>query len=112
MMPSVRVTFPTPMVDLDKVKRGGQQNPIVFDPFTPSSWIWVSQTEGAITFPNSVAKKKKKKKKKKNWLPHNVTYRAKLRPGLKDLAGDPVDAQNWGAELAYDKFTLRTLRFL
>ena len=45
-------------------------------------------------------------------MPHNVTYRAKLRPGLKDLAGHPVDLKNWGAEFAYDKFTLRTLRFL
>jgi uncharacterized protein YfaS (alpha-2-macroglobulin family) len=96
---SVRVTFPTPMVDLEKVKRVGQQNPIVFDPFTQSSWIWVSQTEGAITFPE-------------RGVPHNVTYRAKLRPGLKDLAGHPVDVKNWGAEFAYDKFTLRTLRFL
>ena len=96
---SVRVTFPTPMVDLDKVKRRGQVNPIIFDPFTQSSWIWVSQTEGAITFHQA-------------GVPHNVTYRAKLRPGLKDLAGHPVDVQNWGAEFAYDKFTLRTLRFL
>ncbi len=97
--PSLRVTFPTPMIELEKVKRYGYQSPIVFEPFTKSSWRWVSQMEGEINFPFGM-------------VSHNVTYRAKLRPGLKDLAGHPVDPQNWGAEFAYDKFTLRTLRFL
>ena len=53
--PAARVTFPTPMVDLEKVKRHGHESPIVFEPFIHSSWIWVSQTEGAITFPNAEA---------------------------------------------------------
>src|SRR6202011_2552848 len=48
---SIRVTFPMPMVDLDKVNRGGQPSPIVFDPVVESRWMWLSQTEGEITFP-------------------------------------------------------------
>src|SRR5436190_1891330 len=104
---SIRVTFPTSMVDLDKVKRAGQPSPILFDPVVESRWMWLSQTEGVITFPYSFVDEERAAAEMRN-----VAHRAKLRPGLKDNAGHSVDPQNWGAEFKYDKFTLRGLEFL
>src|SRR2546429_1203577 len=48
---AIRVTFATAMVDVDKVKRGGQPSPIVFDPVVECRWQWLTQSEGEITFP-------------------------------------------------------------
>jgi uncharacterized protein YfaS (alpha-2-macroglobulin family) len=104
---SIRVTFPTPMVDLDKVKRGGQPSPIVFEPVVESRWMWLSQTEGVITFPDMFVDEERVAAEMRN-----VAHRAKLRPGLKDNAGHSIDPQNWGAEFKYEKFTLRGLEFL
>ena len=47
----IRVTFPTPMVELDRVQRRGQPSPLLFDPVVELRWTWISQTEGKISFP-------------------------------------------------------------
>src|ERR1700751_515991 len=98
----IRVTFPTPMVGIAKVKRLGQPNPVLFDPVVDTEWIWVSQTEGKVRIRQSSGPVQI----------HKILYRARLRPGLKDLSGNPVDAQNWGAEFMNEKFALRRLEFL
>ncbi len=104
---SIRVTFPTTMVPIEKVKRGGQPCPIVFEPVVELRWIWLSQTEGEITFPFYF-------EDEQNWSARmgKVLHHAKLRPDLKDLSGNPVNPRNWGAEFKYDKFTLRSVEFL
>jgi uncharacterized protein YfaS (alpha-2-macroglobulin family) len=95
---AIRVTFPTPMVGIERIKRVGQPSPVLFDPIVETDWKWVSQTEGKLLVSGEQLLK--------------ILYRARLRPGLKDLAGNPVDTQNWGAEFMYDKFALRRLHFL
>ena len=103
----VAVTFPTPMVELERVNRGGQTCPLVFDPPIDVLWVWVSQTEGRIMEPIDYTPREK-------WSPlvRRVMYRAKLRPGLRDLAGNSVDQKNWGVEFADDEFVLSGLEFL
>ena len=103
----IRVTFPHVMVEIEKVKRGGQLSPIVFDPVVETRWLWLNQTEGVITFPYSFADPQ-------TWSTEmrKVAHRAKLRPGLKDLAGHFVAQGDWGVQFAYDKFAIRGIQFL
>ncbi len=96
----IRVTFPTPMVGIERIKRMGQLSPVLFDPVVDAEWMWVSQTEGKLRIAGS------------SGPIHKILYRARLRPGLKDLSGNQVDAQNWGAEFMNEKFALRRLEFL
>jgi hypothetical protein len=97
---AIRVTFPTAMVGIERIERVGQPSPVLFDPVVETEWMWVSQTEGKLRIPLLSARV------------HKILYRARLRPGLKDLSGNPVDAQNWGAEFMDEKFALRRLEFL
>ena len=107
----IRVTFPTPMVDIDKVKRGGQLSPVVFEPVAELRWRWVSQLEGEITFPPSFLDTLDDRPSGAARM-RNVARRAKLRQGLKDAAGRPVDTANWGVEFEYDRFEIRGIEFL
>jgi alpha-2-macroglobulin len=107
--PPIRVTFPTPMVDLDKVRRGGQPSPVVFEPTVEIRWMWLSQTEGKITFPDLFLEGNRPESAAEIF---RIRHRAKLRPGLRDLAGAPVDAKTWGVEFADDQFALKGLHFL
>lgn len=95
---AIRVTFSTPMVDLDHVQREGRPSPVLFDPIVQLRWIWVSPTEGKITFPNET--------------PRKVLHRARLRTGLKDLDGKLVDPQNWGLQFGDDEFAVNGVEFL
>jgi uncharacterized protein YfaS (alpha-2-macroglobulin family) len=97
---AIRVTFPTPMVGIERIKRVGQPSPILFDPIVEAGWIWVSQTEGKLFVPDLGSPVLR------------ILHRARLRPGLKDLADNPVDTENWGAEFMHEKFALRRLHFL
>lgn len=95
---AIRVTFSTPMVDLDRVQRDGQPSPVLFDPIVELRWTWVSPTEGKITFPDGVLRK--------------VLHRARLRTGLKDLEGKLVDPQNWGLQYGDEEFAVSGIEFL
>ena len=108
-LPTIRVTFPTPMVDLDKVQRGGQPSPIVFEPTVEIRWMWLSQTEGKITFPDLFLEGNRFESAAEVF---RVRHRAKLRSGLRDLAANPVDVKTWGVEYADDQFALKGLHFL
>lgn len=93
---NIRVTFETPMVGLEKLNRKGLPSPIIFDPTVEFAWEWLSPREG--------------------WIILNPTYKirhtAKLRPGLKDQAGNPVRSENWGIELVDEKFALSHVSYL
>ena len=103
---SVAVTFPTPMIEPESEVKGGQPCPIVFEPPIDVSWIWVSQTEGKILPPVDYTPDGQGR------LIRRIMYRAKLRDGLRDLAGNLVDPQNWGAEFADDQFALNGVEYL
>lgn len=95
---AIRVTFSTPMVDLDHVQREGRPSPVLFDPVVELRWIWVSPTEGKITFADAPIRR--------------VLHRARLRTGLTDLEGKPVDPQNWGLQFGDEEFAVSGVEFL
>jgi alpha-2-macroglobulin len=106
---SIAVTFPTPMVALDKVsttERALEQPcPIVLDPPLDVHWKWVSQTEGELRPPINYTPRQ-------GVAVRRIMYRAKLRKDLRDVAGKAVDPQNWGAQFADDSFALSGVEFL
>jgi uncharacterized protein YfaS (alpha-2-macroglobulin family) len=93
---SIRVTFPTPMVELDQIGRAGLPSPIALEPIDAIGWVWVSQMEGRLD-PLNV---------------RDVLHRVKLRAGLTDLAGKPVGAGDWGFDFADETFAIKKLVFV
>lgn len=108
----IRVSFATPMVPLEKVRRGGQPSPIVFEPIVETRWIWVSQTEGKLTFPEQFVVDNIPWTIAQGARLGSILHRARLRPGLHDLAGKPIDPGTWGVEFSDNKFALKTWEFL
>jgi uncharacterized protein YfaS (alpha-2-macroglobulin family) len=108
----IRVTFPTPMVDLDKLHREGQPSPIIFEPTVEANWVWLSQTEGELKIPPVFVKNNVPEAELGPAEIFRVRHIAKLRPDLRDLAGNPVDTKNWGIEFGDDEFALENLEFL
>lgn len=103
--PAISVTFPTPMVDIDK--RGVSPCPLVFDPPIDVHWAWVSQTEGRLVPPIDHTPAESG-----GVLLRRVMYRANLRPGMRDLTGQPVAPRGWGVQFADDVFALSGVEFL
>ena len=107
------VTFPTPMVELDRVNRGGQPSPVIFEPTVEFRWKWVSQTEGEIVVPYLFQPRTGASEGGSNPAPIlYIPHRARLRPDLHDLEGRPVDVTRWSVEFTEEKFTLRRVSFL
>ncbi|MEY2490575.1 MAG: alpha-2-macroglobulin [Verrucomicrobiota bacterium] len=109
---AIRVTFPTPMVDLEIIRRAGQPSPIVFKPTVELRWIWVSQTEGKLTFPQDFVRNNVDGVLMTAAGIRSIRHSARLRPGLRDLAGNPVSSTSWGLSFSEDEFALRALEFL
>ena len=108
----IRVSFATAMVPLEKVRRGGQPSPITFEPLVETRWIWVSQTEGKLTFPQQFVVDNIPWTLSQSARLGSILHRARLRPGLHDLAGKPIDPGTWGVEFSDNKFALKTWEFL
>jgi uncharacterized protein YfaS (alpha-2-macroglobulin family) len=95
------ITFPTAMVAAEKLRGGDYQCPIVFEPPINVSWRWVSQVEGEL-YPGF----------RYGEGVRHIMYRAKLQKDLRDLEGNLVQPQNWGAQFADDSFALSGVEFL
>jgi uncharacterized protein YfaS (alpha-2-macroglobulin family) len=95
------ITFPTAMVAAEKLRGNDHQCPIVFEPPLNVSWRWMSQTEGEL-YPDF----------RYGGGVRNIMYRAKLQKDLRDLEGNLIQPQNWGAQFADDSFALSGVEFL
>jgi len=87
---TLTITFPESMAAAGEIDAAGQPCPLASDPKLPGSFLWKSQTEGDFTVDGPV-------------IPGAV-YRFSLAPGLKSLAGHPVEARQWGAQFKADPF--------
>ncbi len=73
---ALSASFPTAMVEADRIDAGGLKSPLQFDPPLAGEWLWKSQTEGSFTITGPI-------------LP-STNYTARLDSGLRDLRGNPV----------------------
>ncbi|MCX7869626.1 MAG: hypothetical protein N2322_06710, partial [Terrimicrobiaceae bacterium] len=74
-------SFPSAMAAGADEKAG--QSPVVFDPPLDAEFIWRSPSTGELRIVGPVVP--------------STEYRLRLREGLKDLAGSPLDVNAWGA---------------
>jgi len=70
------VSFPTAMVDKEKIDAAKQPSPIKLSPAVTTEFVWKSQTEGHLRITES--------------LPPRTTYSLSLNDGLQDLDGSAV----------------------
>jgi len=78
------VVFPTDMVGPESIDQETPSPPLTIDPPVNASFRWDSPTQGTWYIEGPL-------------LPAQ-TYRVRLAPGLKDLAGQPLPVAQWGAE--------------
>ncbi|MEY2547134.1 MAG: alpha-2-macroglobulin [Verrucomicrobiota bacterium] len=88
----ITITFPSAMVNTDKIDMADQPCPFVSAPKIEGTFLWKSETEGVFTVKNLVAGK---------------THRLMLAPGLTNASGQRVDAR-WSIELAAKAFDVTT----
>ncbi|MDD5200575.1 MAG: alpha-2-macroglobulin family protein [Terrimicrobiaceae bacterium] len=79
------IQFPDAMVAPDRIDADGSPSPITIWPDLNAKWVWRTQSQGAWTVNGPV-------------IP-GQTYRMRLRDDLKNLAGKPLQVQDWGYEL-------------
>ena len=87
----ITITFPTPMVNADKIDMEKQPCPFVSQPPIEGDFLWKSQTEGVLTVTGIVA---------------GAKHRLALARDLKDETGKRVQAPGWSAELTARPFTI------
>jgi uncharacterized protein YfaS (alpha-2-macroglobulin family) len=87
----ITITFPTAMVNTDKIDVEKQPCPFVSQPPIEGDFLWKSQTEGVLTIKGVVA---------------GVTHRLTLARDLKDAAGKRVNAPGWQIELTARRFAI------
>jgi alpha-2-macroglobulin len=76
---TITVSFPTAMIQAEKIDAGGMASPIAFEPPLDGRFLWKSVTEGEFAVPAE--------------LPPGVSYRARLAPGLRDAKGGVITAK-------------------
>ena len=108
----IRVTFPTPMVDLEMLRRDGMPSPIILQPTVEVEWRWLSQTEGRLIMPDCFVVDNIPGFVSPAATIFHVRYTVKLRPGLKDLAGNPVGPKDLGVAYEDDDFAVTSIEFL
>src|ERR1043166_92191 len=86
------LTFPRTMVEAEVIDKDGQTGPLVFEPSLDGRFLWKSQTEGVFRVTGVP-------------LP-GITYRAKLRDELHDLAGERLHPTGWGARFKCETFSV------
>ncbi len=79
------IAFPTAMVPADKIDVEGVQSPVDISPPLDVDFIWRTQSQGELMV--------------KGPLIPAQSYRFRLRDGLKDHAGDPLQVAAWGLEM-------------
>lgn len=89
---NLTVTFPTEMVSPDKIDSTDVQSPVEVWPPAGVWFVWRTPTQGMLAFETGI-------------LP-SQTYRLRLRKGLTDLAGSPLPADSWGAEMQSPPFAI------
>lgn len=94
---ALTITFPEDMVAKEAIGKAVVA-PVVIDPPMPHTFQWSSPRRGIVRL--------------NIWTKSEITRTVRLRPGLKDLKGEPVQASGWGAEYSSDEFGLVSARFL
>ena len=89
---AITVTFPSAMVAPDIIDSEDPPHPFVIAPKLPGTFLWKSQTECVLTVGDPVRP--------------GTTYRFSLPPGLKDLSGKTIEANEWGTEFTTAPFRI------
>ena len=82
---TLTITFPTDIVPPDKIDAEGVESPIEVWPSLDADFIWRTQSQGELTI--------------KGPLIPGQSYRFRVREGVKDLTGNPFQADAWGFEM-------------
>lgn len=89
---SFTVLFPEPMVSPDRIASDVAESPLAVAPAIDSSFVWLSQSQGRWQVDGPRAP--------------GETYRFTLRDGLRTLAGSPLPANSWTADLTAPELTV------
>ena len=94
---TLTLTFPGEMVSADLIDAVGSESPVTVWPEIATEFTWRTQTQGYLTLKGPV-------------MP-GQTYRLRLKEGLKDLAGEALAVNEWGAEMQSPTFAITEVNY-
>ena len=96
----LRVSFPSPMVDELMLNKEAALSPLVFDPPLEGRFTWTSESTGEFTIEDYESSDQRSLKTQRH---------VRLRTELRDLQGQPVKAEHFGAVFSHAEFDITRL---